>query len=291
MPGQTLHSGLHLVVGGDGVIGRALFAHLSARKLPVVATTRRPGAAAFPFLDLAQLDAALPDFGPVRVAYLCAAITSLAACRREPEASRRINVEAPIALAHRLADQGALVVGLSTNLVLDGRTARAPAEAEPAPQCAYGRQKADLERELLALGDRGCAVRLTKVIFPEMPLFTGWASTLRAGGTVQAFDDLVFSPIALSATVEALVRIGTDAVDGVVQLSGNADLTYADAARYLAAAWGIPSDRVRAVESSTAGVTLDARPRHTTLDTTRAEALLGWTLPDPWTVLDEVSGA
>ena len=53
-------------------------------------------------------------------AVLCAGITSLAVCRQDPQACRRINVENSLAVLRQLAGTGTFVVALSTNLVFDG---------------------------------------------------------------------------------------------------------------------------------------------------------------------------
>ena len=89
-----------LIVGGDGLIGRALADARRARGRRVAATTRRQGSegAGRPLLDLAApLD---PDDLPGAVCcIITAATTSVVACRDHPAETRRVNVTAPISLA------------------------------------------------------------------------------------------------------------------------------------------------------------------------------------------------
>ena len=49
--------------------------------------------------------------------YLCAAVSQIDACERDPSGSARINVENTIAVAERCAAAGAFVVFLSTTMV------------------------------------------------------------------------------------------------------------------------------------------------------------------------------
>ena len=77
-----------LIVGADGSIGGAMALALGRRGHNVIATTRRAQAVAHDqiFLDLAG---PLPDLPGVDVAVVCAAMTRLEECRREPELARR----------------------------------------------------------------------------------------------------------------------------------------------------------------------------------------------------------
>src|SRR5690242_17201411 len=102
-------SGRALIVGGDSLVGSALQVHCRNAGIAVDVTSRRPGGDGIP-LDLSN-----PDFAPLaradyRVAFLCAAVTSMQACQEKPEASRRINVDNTLELMRRLAGRGTHLV-------------------------------------------------------------------------------------------------------------------------------------------------------------------------------------
>src|SRR5437667_10713518 len=101
-----------LVVGRDSRIGRALSEALVEGGHQVQGTSRRPDAAGkgYQHLDLADPDVESQPLPSVDVAVFCAAMTRFADCRADPALARRVNVESPVALARRLAGQGARVV-------------------------------------------------------------------------------------------------------------------------------------------------------------------------------------
>ena len=264
------------VWGSDGQIGRAL-----RTALPQAGGTsrRRPAAAGQVFFDLAAdpADWVLP--ADISTAYVCAAWTSLEACRRDPRASAHINVTRTVELAGRLAAQGAFVVFLSTNLVYDGALPYRPAADRPCPQTEYGRQKAEAERRLLALGPAAAIVRLTKVIPPGWPLFQRWRTAWSSGQPIQPLSDLVLAPLSLPFVVQALSMIGARRLGGFFQLSGERDLSYADAAQLLARRRGVPPRLIQPVTAAEAGLALEAQPVHTTLADTRVRQELNLTPP------------
>jgi dTDP-4-dehydrorhamnose reductase/SAM-dependent methyltransferase len=247
----------------------------------------------------------------ISVAFLCAAVTSIETCRTKPAETRFINVERTVQLAKTLAERGVpagsagvppatdpatsgdapktlglftrgrdgrgprnerpFLVFLSTNQVFDGTIPHRGAGDEPCPRTEYGRQKAEAERAILALG--GAVVRFTKVLAGVPPLFRSWIEAFRAGRAVEAFDDMFFSPVPMSAAVEALVAVAEARRPGIVQVSGECDISYADAAKRLGG-----TNLVAPIGIASRGISHEAAPRYTTLDTT-ALAELGIRVP------------
>ena len=97
-----------LVVGGDGLIGRALVRQLAGEGRAVLASTRRRGVAgpAGRILELAQDPSGWTPPQPVSVAFLLAAAANQLSCCADPEVSRKINVDHTVALARRLIAPG-----------------------------------------------------------------------------------------------------------------------------------------------------------------------------------------
>ncbi len=238
-------------------------------------------------LDLAKDPATwdLPE--QVSVAFLCGAVTSLQTCREKPTESRQVNVTNTVALAQRLRALGARVVFFSSGLVFDG-TKPFPSETDAVnPQCEYGRQKAEAERALLAMGESVAVVRLVKVVAPELPLFRRWAEDLRASRVVHPFSDYVMSPITLGFVAEAMRVLIRRWTPGVLHLGADAQVSYAEAAVRLAAQLGASASLVEPTTSRAAGVDLEIIPRHSTLDTTRLRTELGLATPSAAQALDE----
>ena len=109
-----------------------------------------------------------------------------------------------------------------------------------------------------------------------------WRAALLRGEVIHPFSDYPLAPLSLPFVVEALLRIGTERRAGVWQLSGPADVSWADMARYLAGRLEVDPDLVQPRRH----VLGRATPRFTSMDTQRVRDELGLTPPDPWQCVD-----
>jgi dTDP-4-dehydrorhamnose reductase len=279
-----------LVVGADGLIGRALTDNWAGKV--VFETTHLPDTLSDHriFLDMEQDVSGWHPPESVFVAIICAAISSLERCRTQPEQSAWFNVHNTVAVAKKLLTKGAFVIFISSNLVYDGSIPFRRAEDLVCPQTEYGRQKAETERQLLVLGDSVSVVRFTKVLSPDMPLLRRWLLALQNGETIHPFSDMVMSPVSLSFVVDVLRRVAELHLPGIVQVSAKEDLTYAQVAQYIARRIGANLDLVQPIRSTQSGLQIEAVPAHTTLDTTRLRREFGIEPPDVWSTIDLVFG-
>lgn len=276
-----------LIVGADSTVGRGLFDTLTRNGVAVWGTSRRDAAQGLLRLDLSRPPTTwmLPE-PQVEVAFLCAAVTSQAQCASAPEATHAINVLQTLKLAKALVDAGTFVIFISTNLVLDGRVPYATTAEPVNPQTIYGRQKAEAEQRLLALGERVAIVRFGKIVAPGLPLFQGWADALRAGKSIFPFSDMIMAPVALSFAIEVLCRVALSQTGGIVQASAASDITYADAARVIAAHAGVADALVVPVSRPCAEQS--ASPSYSTFDAGGVIAL-GLQAPAPALAFDHFS--
>src|SRR5438067_6280156 len=90
-----------LVVGSDGLIGRALMEQLAREGLRALGTTRRREAVneTRSFLDLSENLEKWQPCGRVAVAVICAGVTKVESCRLDPVSTARVNVQAILLLA------------------------------------------------------------------------------------------------------------------------------------------------------------------------------------------------
>ncbi len=270
---------IDLVVGADGMIGAALLRGLRAAGRSVLGTSRRSEADGAAM----QLDLNNPpsrwDGPPVATAYLCAAVARLDACRRDPAAAAKVNVEGAVRLSSALVAKGAFVVFLSTNHVFDGTLPYRRPEEPTCPLNEYGRQKATAEEQILALGNTA-VVRLTKVLGERVPLFDAWTAALRKGEPIRPYSDMSMAPVALATVVEVLAALGPQRLVGVHHLSGNRDVSYARVAQTVADLLGADKSLVEPVAAAQADPSAEPPPRYTTLDVAGLPARLGIVLPD-----------
>jgi dTDP-4-dehydrorhamnose reductase len=261
------------VIGGDGGIGRSLASGLRASGWAVTSTSRRTGQGAH--LDLARPPVGDWLDGHYDVTILCAAITSIAACERDPDTARLVNVTHTVELARRLASSDSFIIFLSSNLVFDGSVPGLGPDSPVNPQCVYGRLKAEAEFALQDAIDALAVVRLTKVIGPETMLFRQWFERLEAGLPIEPFDDAVMAPISDRFAVDGLLAVADRRSRGVFHLSAETDITYGAAARHLARAVGAVDAKILPRSWRTAGLSAAAMPQHTWLDSSTTRAHLG----------------
>ena len=226
----------------------------------------------------------------VRASYASAVIaggvTGIAACNADPEGTWRINVDGVARLAESLAGKGTQVILLSTSHVFDGRR-RFPGPSDPvSPTDAYGRQKVEAERRILALPG-GAVLRLAKVLTPDLPVLESWRRDLLAGRAVSPFSDRCLAPVSMAQVCEALDRMRRRRVTGIWQLSAGRDISYAELATILADRLGADRSLVRPGPQPDSMAEGTAGPRFTAFDVSRLSQELGLPVPDPLKVAEE----
>lgn len=238
-----MHSAL--VVGGDGLIARALAAQLKADSWRVTCTSRREHLpSGWLHFDLKGGVDNLPEkvLDQTDVVFLCAAVTGFVSCANDPEGSRHINVTKSVELGRRFMQNGAHFVYLSSNAVFDGTRERLDEFSQTNPATEYGRQKAECELALLYAATQlpgNCAVvRLTKVVDIAQPLYSGWVQSFNEQVPAKAATDLIMCPVTTTYVASGLQCIGAGKKGGVYHLSGEQDMTYFDLATSMASLFG-----------------------------------------------------
>lgn len=273
-----------IVVGADGAIGAILMNSLAGAGWTAYGTSRRPGQ------DRIALDlAAVPEnlqLPQADVCFICAGMTNQAACQDNEAASRKVNVEGTTLIARTLIARGTHVVYLSSDSVFDGLSPNQSAASPTHPRNNYGRQKAEAERAILEMGN-AAVLRMTKVLTAENALLRGWIDALRQGSAVTAFSDMVMAPIPASYVTALLLAIAERSERGIFQISATRDVTYLEAARHIARRLGAPPSLVCEGKAADRHIPLYARPAHTSLDSSRASALLRREMPGALDAIDQ----
>lgn len=258
-----------MVVGGDGLIGRAAAQRLRVDGWRVTPTTRRPNGVDAMALSMEQVAKnGPPSLKGYDAVVIAAAITNQAECESHPEIARLVNVEGPRILARAAMDAGTQVVFLSTNLVLGGNQPFLGTTADLAPVGAYARMKAEAEKFLQALPgavENLAVLRLTKVLDAGLPLLATWRNQGAVGKAVAAFNDLVMAPVSLSFAAIAITRIVQGKCAGVFHCSGDEEVIYSDFARAYLRRLGMDATLVRPVAGRALNQTAAASPPHASL--------------------------
>lgn len=277
-----------LIVGASGLIGSYLCSAYASKGRLFVRSSKAisRGDDENVLFDLAnQTQVKTFSSRKLRSAIICAAITSIENCEADPIGTREINVTNTVALAKHLVSEGVFVIYPSSNLVFDGETEFTKEYERKSPRTEYGRQKVEVERQLLALGRGVSIVRFSKIIPPTMPLFLGWVVELLSGRQINPFSDLSVSPISMGFAVELLIRVEMTRLSGVVQASASSQLTYEQVALYLAKKIDADPKLVVPVSAQKMGVAVFNK--YATLDSSRL-ARLGLEAPPPSNAIDEL---
>ena len=276
-----------LIVGSDSLIGKGLIKHLNCNGECIIGTTRRREAVnkSNIYLDLSEDLTGWNCPFSRGVAVICAGVTSLDECKRDPQSSKRVNVDGISALVKSLTAKGTFVIFLSTNLVFDGSVPCRLPDEPVSPKTKSVQQKAEIERQLCQLGDLVTIVRFTKILGAKIPLFTAWSEALINGKTIHPFSDMFMAPLPLSYAISVLRLLIDTRLPGIFQVSASQDIPYADAARLGANFLGVGEHLVQPILVSQSDVCLKHIPRHTTMDTNRLKSTFGLEPPDVnWTI-------
>ncbi|MDT8306915.1 MAG: SDR family oxidoreductase [Anaerolineae bacterium] len=171
---------------------------------------------------------------------------------------------------------GARLIHLSTDVIFDGRHAPYREEDTPQPLHVYGRAKAAAET-IVSRHQRTAIVR-TSLIYGlhKMDRGTEWVvRALQAGEPVTLFGDQMRNPILVDSLCRACLELVSHAYTGILHIAGADRISRADFMLRLLAWWRITPGPGLVVGPSDP----DRWPLDTTLDITRATALLRTPLP------------
>ena len=248
-----------LVVGSTGIIGRKLIANLSHGGCGVVSASRGRNSDEHNSIriDLATISEDVKIIEKLEnfdSAVLCAAVTNLRECERDPIATSQINVSAQVTLTKALLGAGTQkVIFLSSNRVFDGKSANTSKFAKYSFTTEYGRQKARAETELLKLGRAVRVIRLTKVLTEDNPRLNDWVSKLKSGREVKAFVDVMVSPVTLDDTVKVISEVVESEGESINQFSAIDEISYFEMAQFVAKFLGVDERQVVAQNAEEVG--------------------------------------
>ncbi len=236
----------YLITGAGGMLGRDLQTALGGRA--VTAAARRE-------LDIADADAARDAVRGHDVVINAAAYTKVDDAESHEDDALRVNALGAENLARAAAEEGAVLVQLSTDYVFDGSATSPYAEDAPlAPVSAYGRTKAEGERRALAAHPEGTIIVRTAWLYGQHgPNFAATMLALAAQrDTLTVVDDQRGQPTWTHDLAEQIVRLlDSGARRGVVHGTSSGETTWFGFARAIFEEAGLDPERVQPTDSST----------------------------------------
>jgi dTDP-4-dehydrorhamnose reductase len=258
----------------------------------MVRTYRHDPPAAAVQLDITDADAVRAAITRVRprAVFLAAADAYVERCEREPEATRRVNVEAPRTIGELMAEIDALLVVFSSEYVFDGTAGRYSEGDDRHPINEYGRQKCELEDIALATG-RGLVCR-TSGVFGEDPKRKNFVcqlvDRLRAGQTFDVPSDQLVTPTYAPSLARAVVTLAQRGRTGVYHVAGPEVMGRVEFAELVAEAFGLDRSLIRPRATRELGLSA-VRPERAGLRTDKLRHELGDDLAAPGEALRELA--
>lgn len=251
-----------LVTGGSGFLGGVVAGFARARGWSVTATAFRatgPALARVDVRDRAAVAALVAEVRPHAVVHT--------AYRKDGPDARDVIVAGAAYVAEASAAAGARLVHLSSDIVFGGGAGRPYREDDtPDPVLAYGAQKAEAERAVIAADPGAVLVRTSLIVggaaHPDAP-----PDRMARDPDVTHFSDELRCPILVDDLAAALVELCDLEVSGPLHVAGADGVSRAELAALLAG---------HAVRSAPAP---PGRPLDCRLDSSRARALLRTPLP------------
>ena len=266
------------MLGDGGLAGTAIVEAARSRGLAVVGAARSSPDVRVDVGDAAALARLLETLRPAMIVNTVA-VVSVAECEAAPDRAWRVNARPASIIAEHAAAAGARVVHVSTDHFYAGDGPRAHAEGEPVRLLnEYARSK--YAAEAFALTHADTLVLRTNMVGLRSATggsFGEWALDVIAHDrTATLFTDQYVSLLDVWSFAEALLDLAASPARGLVNLASSQVFSKAAFVARLAQAL---DRRLTQATLGSVGVQAVRRPDSLGLDVSRAEGLLGRSLP------------
>lgn len=275
-------TGLWLLLGGSGQIGRALQPLLKAAGYQVVAPSRLE-------LDLSDLRAVAGYLARTQPAGIinAAAYTAVDRAESEPALAWTLNAELPALLAAYAAQHHIRLLHYSSDYVYGDDSGHWLNEQQPpAPQSVYARSKAAADQAVFAANANVLILRTSWVYAADGHNFLcTMLRLMRQQSQLQVVDDQIGAPTPAALVADVSLRLLTAPVRGVLNLASRGSCSwyqFAAAILDLASQQGVSGlccQHISAIPSM-AWPAPARRPLNSRLNVAALEQLLGEQLPD-----------
>ena len=281
-------SGMILVTGASGLLGANLVSLAQEQGREVVGLYRRhpvrvDGVKLLPadLANQAETERILKELEPSAVVH-CAALTDVDWCEEHPDEAYLVNVTVPATIAGITSRMGVRLLHISTDSVFDGERGNYAETDTPAPVNVYSRTKLQGEREVLRQNPAASVARVNLYGWnaQKKDSLAEWVlKQLTLGNLVPGFCDVIFCPMLVNDLAEILLALLDRDLAGLYHVVGAEPVSKYEFARQVASTFGFDPGQV--VSTYLAAARLKAqRPRNSSLNTAKASAVLGRSMPN-----------
>lgn len=268
-----------LVLGGTGMLGRAVVAEARSRSLPVLGLSREQA----DIRDRERLLYWVDAFRPELIVN-CAAYTKVDACEGEGrEEAFAINAQAVDNVVAAAREAKGRLAHVSTDYVFNGKGSSPYREDAPVgPLSVYGQSKLDGERRVLAY-DRSTVVRTSWLFGPGGPNFVAtMVRLIEEGRHLRVVRDQEGAPTYTLFLARAVLDLAQLQAGGVVHYRNRGPVSWYDFATEIAGLWSGTNRIPEVVPITTEELPRPApRPAYSVLDVSRFEEITGRRV-EPW---------
>ncbi len=272
-----------LVLGGTGMLGRAVVAEARSRSLPVLGLSHEQA----DIRDRERLLYWVDAFRPELIVN-CAAYTKVDACEGEGRVDAfEINAEAMDNVTAAAREINAWLVHVSTDYVFDGKGSGGghqpySEDAPVGPLSVYGQTKLDGERRVLSY-DRSTVVRTSWLFGPGGPNFVATIVRLiEEGKHLRVVRDQEGAPTYTLFLARAILDLALLQAKGVVHYRNREPVSWYAFASEIAGLWSGTHRVPEVVPIMTTEFPRPApRPAYSVLDVSHFETITGRRV-EPW---------
>ena len=198
---------------------------------------------------------------------IASAMPNVSWCEAYPKESYELNVKGTLEFVKQISHTGLTTLFLSSDYVFNGESGGYSDKSLPSPITEYGRQKAEVEREIPNLTDNYAILRLSKIYgttWKDNTLLDALAAAFMENQTVTAAVDQFFSPTHVNDVVAMIQFVQQKNLKGLLNLCHNHSYSRYQIASQLAKAMHVSSNLVQGVNLHSIP-TMQNRPLNTSL--------------------------
>lgn len=240
-----------LIVGASGLIGGALLNEALKQEHNALGTSYKQNLSDphFTTTDINSDDSVANTFRQFKpdVVYACAALANVDYCQTHKEESRATNYDGIKRIADFCNEFNSKLVFLSTDYVFNGKNGPYTEDATPSPINFYGEHKLLAEQYIKANSKNHLIVRTT-ITFGnermEKNFYLVLKSKLSQGQEMKVPTDQFGSPSYNKSIAKALVELGNNDLQGVLNISSDSYLSRFEFALLIARTFDLNKDLI-----------------------------------------------